>query len=261
MRRQRQTHDGYSDLSVATCLRRAEDNARPSSMLVCLTRASYSGKLITFSGVDGSGKSTTGRAVRDYLLSKEIRTVFVNALSASCRRLPQFRLYANDPLTAVRGKVDLSALCLICLGDRLMTVRTRLLPLLRKGIWVLCDRYVYTALAEIHTFGGSPDDLDLIRRTIERFPEPDLKVLVDTPAEVAIKRILWRRSERAKRLDLPHYRALVESFRAIAAANGLIRVGTDLGREATLEQLRPHLDQLLIEATTSKGTAMRGGSK
>jgi dTMP kinase len=210
------------------------------------------GVLIIFSGSDGSGKSTTISLVRRYLRSRRIKCVAVAALSKQCRNLPYFQSYVADPTCAMRGTVNLPALCLVCLGDRLMTVHTRVIPLLRLGTWVLQDRYIYTSLAELLTAGCTNDEIEAVKQVATRFPAPDLAVLTTVGASEAIRRIKLRPKERDIPLDFTFYDRLVQAYKRVAEENDLITVKTDQSRELVFETLKPQLDALIEQRSSAR---------
>ncbi len=203
------------------------------------------GRLIVLCGVDGSGKTTTLEMIHDYVRALGRTAVIVDALSPDCRNLPYFRTYAQDPGTALAGTTDLAALCCVSLGDRLLNVRTRLLPLMRNGTWILCDRYVFTSLAEMLAIGSPEKDIKVISEIAKLFPGPDLAILADVPPDVAIRRIRARPQDRDKVLHLRFYERAVESFRIVGRDNGLVIVNTNRPPKAAFESFRRHLDRLL----------------
>ena len=218
---------------------------RSMSTRVKLSPHDLEGVLITFSGIDGSGKTTTIRSVRAYLRSRGIACLVVKMPSRSCRELDYFRVYAANHTVAFQGRIDLTSLCLVCLGDRLMTVRTRLMRYLEKGKWIICDRYIYTALAELLAVGGPRNDLEVLKRVATLFPAPDLAVVTDVPADEAIKRVHRRPSERDRPISRAVYERFGWAFRRVGQENGLALVSTECGATETLTNLRPRLDKLI----------------
>lgn len=207
------------------------------------------GVLITFSGTDGSGKTTTLQGVRDYATSRGAAVEVIRMPSEPCRALAYFRDYVEDWSRAVSGEVDLASLCLVCLGDRLMTVRRQILPLLESGTWVLCERYVFTPLAELYAIGGDAADRAAIEAVVSRFPAPDLGVVTTVAADEAIRRIRSRPEERDRPLDRELFARVVDGYLAVARHHGLIVADTGaVGESLILARLQPHLDRLLRRA-------------
>src|SRR5437899_13053117 len=92
-----------------------------------------------------------------------------------------------------------------------------MLPLLRAGYLVLADRYAYTAYARDVVRGCSPD---WVRKAYSFAATPDIRFYFRVPIEVAMKRILVRRSilkfyEAGMDLNLSNY--IFESYRLFHA--------------------------------------------
>lgn len=203
------------------------------------------GGLIVVDGTDGGGKSTTLAGVRAWLRARGVPAEILKTPSGDCRALTSFRDYVESPSRALTGEIDLTALSLVCLGDRLQTVRTRILPLLAAGTWVLCDRYVYSTLAELAAIGASPQSGGAIRAVIDLFPKPDLAILTTIGPDEAIRRVHARADECDVVIDRDLFAGFVESFLSVAREEGMFVLTTDQGEENALESLRPLLVELL----------------
>lgn len=185
------------------------------------------GRLVTFSGVDGSGKTTLANAALQYIRSRGHRVHLVSLLAPEILTLSAFRDYAHDPHDSLGRSVDMFALSLVCCGSRLLTIRTKVLPLLQMGHWVVCDRYVFTTLAELQAFEVPETERKTLNETMRFFPKPDIAFLALCPPQTCIDRIRLRENEAGKHLDLEHYEVLVRSFQRVASANGLLQISTD----------------------------------
>jgi thymidylate kinase len=126
-----------------------------------------------------------------------------------------------------------------------MTIRTRILPLLKQGIWVLCDRYLYTALAELLAVGCSRKDMESVMVVASLFPAPDLAILTDVSANEAIRRIRQRPAEWNARINRMLFGRIVQAFRRVGEENGLVLVSTENTPEEVFETFRPRLDDLI----------------
>jgi dTMP kinase len=215
-------------------------------MRLQLTKCPLKGRIIAVAGTDGSGKSTIMSVIRQYIENVHGQECVVsNLLSDGCRQLTHFRSYAQDPASAVLGLVDLPSLCFICLGDRLMTLRSQVVPLLERGTWLICDRYVYTSMAELMALDYSTNDIDAVASTISLFPEPSLCILADVHWEVAIRRIRLRKSEYYKVLHPWFYQRLTQTFRHLALSNDFVLVPTNGDGRDILPRLKTKIDELV----------------
>lgn len=152
---------------------------------------SQNGMLITFSGVDGSGKSAHAQALLNALHRCDIRTSYVwtrggssplaSALAGLGRRLLGARRAGGSTQDErARGRRAMTRNPLVRAGwtwlvtlDLFLqyTLRVRL-PLL-IGRVVVCDRYVYDALADLATDTGRPAGL-LQRLLVALSPQPSI---------------------------------------------------------------------------------------
>ncbi|NOZ74820.1 MAG: dTMP kinase [FCB group bacterium] len=137
---------------------------------------SKSGKLITFEGIDGCGKSTQVELLRDKLLSHQ--------LSVECVREPggTKASEAIRKLLLHRRDLQLSARteALLMCAARAQLTHTKILPWLKAGTWVISDRYSDSTLA--YQGAGRGLDMDWLI-TLNQFAtqstEPDVTFFVD----------------------------------------------------------------------------------
>lgn len=200
------------------------------------------GRLIAFDGVDGSGKTTTTRMTRSYLRSRGLTVRGFKLPSRELKATGWFRAYSADPFGAVHtGDVDPLAMCATVLGDRLLTIRARILPALRAGHVVVVDRYLFTPLGELLMHRVSQRTRAVVDPLIGCFPAPDLSVFTTVPAGTAVARVRERPAERNDPLALDVYEQRVTAFRRLALNNGGLLLDTSQGRRHTFEELLPHL--------------------
>ncbi len=157
-------------------------------------------KFITFEGIDGSGKSTQARLLADYLAGKGTKVFFTKEpgegkLGKAIRaEILDQRDIDVDPY---------AELCLFC-ADRAQHVRELLLPKLRDGYTVICDRYYDSTLA--YQGSGRGIDPDLVFRMAMASSlgvEPDITFFLSIPVEQALLRLKDRAKERNKMDEEP----------------------------------------------------------
>jgi len=159
-----------------------------------------SGRLITFEGGDGSGKSTQLRMTAAWLQELGHEVVLTHepgdtALGAEIRSLLLEGEYIPVPECEL----------LMFLADRAQHVHEVIIPSLDRGAWVLCDRFSDSTMA-YQLAGRKLADLDGLN-TMLKFAEsgisPDLTLWFDLPVDEALHRIRSRSSmgEESTRLD------------------------------------------------------------
>jgi dTMP kinase len=141
-----------------------------------LTSSQRLGKFVTFEGLDGSGKSTQLGRLASALNRLGIKVVVTREPGGT-----QIGEKFRDLLLDVNTKgIHPCAELALMFASRAQLVAEIIKPALRKGIWVLCDRFVDSS--EAYQGGGrelgSHVVLELHRALLGGF-EPDLTILLD----------------------------------------------------------------------------------
>lgn len=178
------------------------------------------GGVVAVDGVDGSGKSTLSRGLCDLLVRKGLRAQTVDLMSPWVRHHPQFALLSDDLENVRSGRADITALCAMCVGDRLASWRTKYSSYVAAGGWLVVDRYHLTPMADMLTFGAGRDDQNMVRLLLELLPRPTFAFFTDTPAEMTITRVRARPDESARPERLELTAQLIVTFRALAEVHG-----------------------------------------
>ena len=143
------------------------------------------GRFVTFEGIEGVGKSTQIARAAAHLRSLGIEVVVTREpggtpLAEALRRLvlePR-----DEPLDGVSE-------LLLMFAARSIHLANLIEPALRRGAWVLCDRF--TDATEAYQGGGRGVDIrdvHALERIAQRGRRPDLTLLLDAPVEVAAAR-------------------------------------------------------------------------
>ena len=170
--------------------------------------------LITFEGVEGSGKTTQmlrlERALRQRGLRVECtREPDGTALGAAVRRLFERPGIRPEPLVEV----------FLFMAARHQHVAEKIRPWLRRGRVVLCDRYTDATVA--YQGYGRGVDPDLIRELNVRATGgvlPDLTLVFDLSPEAGFRRIGDRRLDHFEREKLAFHRRVRRGYREIHRA-------------------------------------------
>ena len=146
---------------------------------------SFPGRLIAVEGLDGSGKSTQIYLLKRWLELQGLKVFFSEWNSSDLVKSATSKGKKRELLTP-------TTFSLIHATDFADRYERQLLPLLRAGYIVLCDRYIFTAFARDTVRGCPPKWV----RGIYNFAAlPDLTFFFKADLEVSLHRILDGRPE------------------------------------------------------------------
>ena len=149
-------------------------------MMKTFAELNFPGRLIAVEGLDGSGKSTQIYLLKRWLEAEGIKVYFSEWNSSELVKSATSKGKKRELLTP-------TTFSLIHATDFADRYERHLLPLLRAGYVVLCDRYIFTAFARDVTRGCPPDWV----RGIYNFAAlPDLMFFFKADLEVSLNRIL-----------------------------------------------------------------------
>lgn len=158
----------------------------------------YKGKLLVFEGTDGAGKSTlitmTAKYIEESPRATEVLCVKQPTDLSRKTKLFQKMMYSSD-----HGDIDYRAVQFLTMSDRLQHSFEVIEPALSAGKTVICDRYIFTSLANMLARGYRKEKW--FYEACKYLIRPDLTILADVPPEVAIQRIKARPSECDRFLD------------------------------------------------------------
>jgi len=147
------------------------------------------GKLITFEGIDGCGKSTQMRLLGQYLTERGVAVVSTREPGGT----ELGRKVRSALLDGGAGSVEPLAELLLYAADRAQHVRRVILPALEEGKVVLSDRF-YDATTVYQGYARG-FDLELVNQLNELATgglKPDLTLLFDLDVETGLKRTMRR---------------------------------------------------------------------
>jgi dTMP kinase len=145
----------------------------------------FPGRLIAVEGLDGSGKSTQIYLLKRWLELQGLKVFFSEWNSSQLVKSATSKGKKQTLLTP-------TTFSLIHATDFADRYERQLVPLLRAGYIVLCDRYVFTAFAR-DTVRGCP--AEWVRKLYGFAAHPDLTFFFKAHLEVSLQRILVGRPE------------------------------------------------------------------
>lgn len=174
------------------------------------------GKFITLEGIEGAGKSSCMMVVRE-LLQQAGHEVLVT-------REPGGTLVGEDLRELLlghkhTGMADDTEL-LLMFAARAEHLRSKIEPALRRGQWVLCDRFTDASYA--YQGGGRGLDTDRIKQQenwVQQGLKPDLTLLLDLPVAIGLQRAGKRSApDRIEREEADFFQRVRDAYLQLAAA-------------------------------------------
>lgn len=203
--------------------------------------------LVTFEGIEGSGKSTHLRALAATLRAAGHDVVETREPGGTPAGEALRRLLLGPEAIPIEPLAELHLYC----ADRAQHVATVIRPALRAGRVVLCDRFSDSTLA--YQGHGRVLDLETIR-TLDALARdgvrPDVTFLLDLPVADGLRRARARSAGGDRFEDAPaeFHQRVRDGFLALAAA--------EPDRFCTVDSTRPAADvQAAIAAETLRRLA------
>lgn len=197
------------------------------------------GRFITLEGIDGAGKSTHLRWIARFLRGRGIRLRVTRepggtAIGEKLRRLVLGGGQQMHPETET----------LLMFAARREHLEKVIWPALRRGEWVLCDRFTDATYA--YQSGGSRvawGKIRVLERWVQQGMQPDLTVLFDVSPAVGRRRsVRKRRPDRFERERDAYYRRVRAAYlRRARGGASRIRV-VDAG--GTLADVKKRLENI-----------------
>ena len=179
------------------------------------------GKLITFCGLDGCGKTTLITMLSEYLTEQGYDVLLTKQPTEEFRRSNIFRSVQDTP---DHIGYDYRAMSLMAAGDRLQHCFNTILPALEQGSIVISDRYFYSCLANLKARGYIQDKW--IYEILSHAVKPDLAFFLNIDVETALKRVRSRIDERDTYINIELQYRLKSEYEIIAGQYDGITINT-----------------------------------
>ena len=197
------------------------------------------GKLITFCGLDGCGKTTMlDKLVAD--LKKEYTVFQTKQPTDFVRKSDIFRTYMDCPN---HSAYDYRSLSLLAASDRIQHTNKVIAKQLEEGNIVISDRYFYSCLANLIARGYKNDRW--IYEIAESIIKPDIAFFLDVPVETAVKRVRTRPNEKDRYIDMDLQYKLKDEYVEICKANDCVLVSSDNTISSTYEIIKETTERIL----------------
>ncbi len=195
------------------------------------------GRFVTFEGGEGVGKTSQARRLADTLRALGHNVILTREPGGSAGAEEIRRLL-------VEGSPDrwdvLSEFLLHFAARRDHLVQT-VWPALKRGDWVVCDRFADSTLAyQCYTQGFDEAVFRSIYKLVVGNFEPDLTLILDVPAREGLRRAVERDdgSTRYENMDIDFHERLHQAF---------LRIGRDNPRRCIV--LDAQIDETALSST------------
>ena len=183
----------------------------------------FPGILISFCGIDGSGKTTQIEMLSSWFKQKGYRLTKTFQPTKEVRESALFRQFVDS---GEHDGLEYRSLSLITISDRLQHSRHFILPKLMNSEIVLTDRYYYSALANLWARGYKNDKW--IYEIAGFIPKPDIAFFMDTDFDVSLQRVRNRPNEKERFIDVEFDNELCRNMKQIGKeSNGVFLDGED----------------------------------
>ena len=200
----------------------------------------FGGKLITFCGLDGCGKTTQIKKLTTYLEERGYAVFLTKQPTEFVRNSEIFRTYMDTPR---HTDFDYRALSLLCASDRVQHSNQVISKKLKEGQIVISDRYYYSCLANLVARGFEEDTW--IYEIAKSIPKPDVAFFLDVDVKTALKRVRSREEEKDRFIDIPLQYRLQEQYIKIAQENNGRIISTLEDENTCFYKIRAEVDMLL----------------
>ncbi len=166
------------------------------------------GKFITFEGSEGSGKSTQAKMLLKYLKRRKIPAILIRE-PGSTKISEKIREILLD--TKNKSMCD-EAEMLLYMAARAQLVKEVIIPALKKGKVVICDRFLDATIC--YQGYGAGLDIEFIKK-VGRFStggiKPDLTFLLDIDTKEGLRRA-GKYKDRIEQKNLPYHKRVRKGY-------------------------------------------------
>ena len=177
------------------------------------------GIFVTFDGPDGAGKTTQLQKLAERLVADGLDVVVTREPGGTAIGEQLRAVLLNPENRSMTGRTEV----LLYAAARAQHVEEKIMPALRRGAVVLCDRFIDSSIAyQAYGHGLDRSFVTLVNRFATGGLEPDRTYMLDLPVESGRLRLLKRQQQaaamdRMEQRDDEYHRRVRDGFLAIAA--------------------------------------------
>lgn len=189
------------------------------------------GRLISFEGIEGAGKSTQLDRLHRRLRSEGTQVMLTREPGGTALGERLRGLLLDPEVGAMAAETEL----LLIFAARAQHLREVIEPALAQGTWILCDRFTDASFAYQGAGRGlGAERVAVLENWLQGDFRPDLVLLFDVPPQVGLERALNRgKRDRIESEDMAFFErarsAYLQRARADAGRYRIIDGTADLG--------------------------------
>ena len=201
------------------------------------------GLFIVLEGGDGTGKSTQAKLIKEYIEKQYNKSVVLTREPGGVDTAEMIReIILNqdiDPITEA----------LLFASARREHLVKKVIPALKEGKIVICDRFLYSSLAyQGHARKIGIENVYNINSYAVEDCFPDLTIMLDLNAKDGINRILNNRTDEVNRLDregIEFHSNVREGYQIVSKMYNeeLVKVDASKSIEGVFEDIKAILDK------------------
>lgn len=202
-------------------------------------------RFITLEGIDGAGKSTHLKFIRQWFQSQHIPAVFTRepggtSLGEGLRQL----------LLDTQSNISFDTETLLMFAGRMEHIQQIIRPALQRGEWVISDRFTDATFA--YQGGGrgvSQNRIQQLEEWVQQGLQPDLTLLFTVPLDIAQQRMQRSRTlDRFEQEQVDFHERVYHTYLARATNNPDRFIILDTNRppaevQQDIEQTLSHISQ------------------
>ena len=207
------------------------------------------GKLITFEGIDGSGKTTQISYLDDFLRGHGLKTLLLREPGGTGIGEAIRDLLLDMDYEAMTAETEL----FLFEAARAQLVAQVIRPALEAGVWVICDRFLDSTVAYQGYGRGLPlDKVTALNDMAVGQTLPDLTILLELGSKVRADRLEKRHDSGIQdRIDIESdafKQRVCQGFRTMAEAEPLrfVRIQSQDDKEETARLIREEVRRRLL---------------
>ena len=176
------------------------------------------GRFIVLEGIEGTGKSTHAAFLADWLEEQGQRAVSAREPGGTALGERLRDLLLDPGVSPMPPEAEL----LLMFAARSASIREVIRPALKRGAWVVCDRFVESSYAyQAYGRGVPVEQVQTLDRQIVGELRPDLTIVLDAPPELGLSRKAAPGSkDRFERESLNFFERVRAGYLERAAAGG-----------------------------------------